>query len=66
MEELESIVHEMEEGNLSLEDALKKFENGLSLSRFLSKTLDDMEKKVTVLLEEKNGNISESPFEPEM
>lgn len=52
--ELESIVTEMEQGDLPLHEALKKFERGIELSRLSQKALADAEQKVK-LLTENNG-----------
>ncbi len=62
MNQLEQIVHELESGNLSLEDSLKKFEEGIKLSKFCSARLDETEKKITLLLKDQNGNIIEKEF----
>ncbi|QTA80426.1 Exodeoxyribonuclease VII, small subunit [Desulfonema limicola] len=59
MKQLEDIVHELESGDLSLENAMKKFEEGIQLSKFCSKKLDETEKKITMLTCDQDGNISE-------
>ena len=59
MKQLEQIVQELETGDLPLEKALKKFEEGIQLSRFCSQKLDETEKKITILLKDKEGNIFE-------
>ncbi len=66
-QKLEGIVKKLEEGNLSLEDSLKAFEEGVRLSRFCSKKLDEAEKKVEILLKDSNGRLVAKPFslEPE-
>nr|MBL0716861.1 exodeoxyribonuclease VII small subunit [Desulfobacterales bacterium] len=46
---LEQIVKDMETGDLPLEQTLKKFEEGVKLSKFCSIRLDETEKKITVL-----------------
>ena len=65
MKQLEQIVQELESGNLSLEDSIKKFEEGIKLSKFCSSKLDETEKKITLLLKDQNGNVTEKPFVPE-
>ncbi|MBA3038036.1 MAG: exodeoxyribonuclease VII small subunit [Desulfobacterium sp.] len=65
MNQLEQIVNELESGNLSLEDSIKKFEEGIKLSKFCSAKLDETEKKITILLKEQDGNITEREFSPE-
>jgi len=49
--ELELLVTEMEQGEISLEDSLKKFERGIELTRTCQKALEEAEQKVQMLLE---------------
>ena len=63
LEQLEQIVQEMESGELTLENALKKFEEGIKLSRYCSQKLEDTEKKITLLMEQANGSIEETHFD---
>ena len=65
IDRLEEIVENMEEGDLSLEDALKVFEEGMKLVKFASNKLEEAEKKVTLLVRENGGEYSQSPFEIE-
>ncbi len=65
MKQLEQIVQELESGDLSLEKAIKKFEDGVGLSKLCSKQLDETEKKVTMLLRDQNGKISVNSFKPD-
>ena len=62
MQKLEEIVKELETGELSLEDSLKKFEEGVKLTKYCSCMLDETEKKVALLLKDRDGNLFESPF----
>jgi exodeoxyribonuclease VII small subunit len=62
MKQLEHIAHELEAGDLSLEAALKKFEEGIQLSRFCAKKLDETEQRIVVLLQDADGSIQEVPF----
>ena len=62
VDQLEQIVKELETGDLPLEKAMKKFEEGIRLSKFCSKKLDETEKRITVLLENEKGNLVEEPF----
>ncbi|MBW1815284.1 MAG: exodeoxyribonuclease VII small subunit [Deltaproteobacteria bacterium] len=55
LKQLEQIVHDLEEGDLPLEKAIKKFEDGIKLSKYCSDKLDETEKKITLLLKEQNG-----------
>lgn len=63
MKKLENIVNELEHGELPLERAVKKFEEGINLSAYCSKTLEETEKRISLLLKEKNGHLSETSFE---
>lgn len=65
MQQLEKIVQELESEELPLEKAIKKFEEGVELSKFCSKKLDETEKRISLLLKDQNGNPIEKPFEPE-
>lgn len=63
MERLEKIVESMEGGELSLEDSLKVFEEGMKLTRFCSHKLEEAEKKVTLLVRESGEKYTQTPFE---
>jgi len=63
MQQLEQIVQEMESGKLTLESALVKFEEGIKLSRFCSKKLEETEKKITLLIENADGSVTATPFD---
>jgi exodeoxyribonuclease VII small subunit len=62
MKKLELIVQQLESGDRPLEDAVKKFEEGVKLSKFCSQLLDETEKKITILLKDQTGNLFEKPF----
>ena len=62
MEKLEKIVQELESADLPLEKAIKKFEEGVQLSKFCSEKLDETEKRITILLKDQNGQLVEKPF----
>jgi len=62
MESLENIVQELESGDLSLERAMQRFEEGIKLSKYCSDKLDETEKKITLLTGTADGNVSETPF----
>ena len=64
MRELEGIVKRLEEGDLSLEESLKIFEKGVSLSRFCFNKLEEAEKKVSILIKDED-KIRTEPFEAE-
>jgi exodeoxyribonuclease VII small subunit len=65
MKRLEAIVQELESGDLTLDEAMKKFQEGIKLSRFCSQKLDETEKKVSILLKDEEGNVRVEPFSPE-
>ncbi len=65
LKELENIVKELESGDLSLEKAIEKFESGVKYSTYCNELLDKAEKKVSILMEDGQGNIKEEPFEYE-
>ncbi|WP_305881921.1 exodeoxyribonuclease VII small subunit [Endozoicomonas sp. SCSIO W0465] len=60
--ELETLVQKMESGDMSLEDSLKAFEQGIKLTRSCQKALTDAEQKVEKLLEQ-NGELTTEPFD---
>jgi exodeoxyribonuclease VII small subunit len=65
MARLEEIVQELEKGDVPLEQSLKLFEEGIKLSRICNKRLEEAERKVEILLKDKNGNVTAEPFEEE-
>ena len=64
LQNLESIVTQMEQGELSLEDSLKAFEEGVSLTRECQNILAQAEQKVQLLMES-GGELKTEPFDPE-
>jgi exodeoxyribonuclease VII small subunit len=62
MESLENIVQELESGDLSLEKAMQRFEEGIKLSKFCSNKLDETEKKITLLTANADGSVNDHPF----
>jgi exodeoxyribonuclease VII small subunit len=64
LKELENIVERMEQGDMSLEQSLKEFEQGINLTRACQTALKEAEQKVQVLVE-KNGQTDVQPFENE-
>ena len=61
MEQLEKVVQELENGKLNLDDSIKKFEEGMKISKECNTYLENAEKKITVLINE-NGNVTEEEF----
>ena len=63
MKQLEQIVQDLETGDMPLEKAIKKFEEGIQISKYCSEKLDASEKKITLLMQDSDGGeISEIPF----
>lgn len=62
---LEEVVRRLENANLSLDDAMKLFEEGVELSRDCQKQLEQAEGRVEVLLKKADGKLVAEPFEPE-
>ena len=62
MKELENIVQILEKGELNLDDSIKEFEKGMKLSKEASKYLEEAEKKITLLVKDKDGELNEENF----
>ena len=62
MKQLELIVEELESGTLPLEKSLKKFEEGMALSRYCNETLEETERRISLLTADEEGNPVEAPF----
>ena len=56
LKELEKIVRVLEEGDLSLEESLKLFEDGVRLSRECQERLNQAERRIEILLKDGDGN----------
>ncbi len=62
LERLEAIVEALEEGGLPLDEALKKFEEGIKLAQRCEKNLSAAEKKIELLTRNAGGELSAEPF----
>jgi exodeoxyribonuclease VII small subunit len=62
---LEEVVRRLESPQLSLDDAMKLFEEGVALQRECQKQLEDAEGRVEILLKKADGKLTAEPFEPE-
>jgi exodeoxyribonuclease VII small subunit len=62
---LEEVVRRLESPQLSLDEAMKLFEEGVALSRECQKQLEEAEGKVEILLKKADGELVAEPFEPE-
>ncbi len=54
LEKLEEVVTQLENGDLSLDDSIKKFEEGIKLYKTCKQVLGDAEKKISILTESMN------------
>ena len=63
LEELEQVVEQLESGDLSLEDSLAAFEKGVGLVKLCNEKLTEVEKKVELLVKDKEGKFQLKPFE---
>jgi exodeoxyribonuclease VII small subunit len=61
IEKLDNIANDLENGNLSLDESIKKFEEGMKISKELNDYLDEAEKKITMIINE-DGKIKEENF----
>lgn len=64
LEDLEKIVEAMENGVLTLDQALKKYEEGVRLVRACQSKLTETEKKIEVLTKALDGSLKKEPFDP--
>ncbi|HTP66467.1 MAG TPA: exodeoxyribonuclease VII small subunit [Geobacteraceae bacterium] len=65
LKKLEEVVKKLEGGELSLEDSLKAFEEGVRHAAFCSAKLNEAEKRVELLLKQKDGTFAREEFRPE-
>ena len=64
MQELEEITGKLEKGNLSLDESVASFEEGMKLAKKCNNILEDAEKKIKILVQ-KDENIEEVDFKIE-
>ncbi|MBI1870125.1 MAG: exodeoxyribonuclease VII small subunit [Chlamydiae bacterium] len=62
MEKLESIVALLESDEVNLDEALKRYEEGIKLIRFCTKKLEEAEKKIEILAKNEEGKIVKKSF----
>lgn len=65
LKRLEEVVKRLESGDLTLEDSLKAFEEGVKHAGFCSRKLDEAEKRVELLLKQKDGSFVREEFKEE-
>jgi exodeoxyribonuclease VII small subunit len=65
LKKLEDVVKKLESGELSLDESLKAFEEGVKYASFCSKKLDEAESRVEILLRRKDGAFEKREFRTE-
>jgi len=65
LQALERLVEELESGSLTLDDSLKRFEEGVSRLRSCRDLLTRAEDQVKILVQNAEGELAEEPFEDE-
>lgn len=65
LKRLEKIVEELEEGDISLDEALGKYEEGIRLSKLCAKKLELAKKKIEILMKSEDGSVHPVPFNEE-
>jgi len=65
LNQLETLVQQLEDGHLSLEEALQRFEEGVALSQGLHQQLADAQRRVEVLRQGLGGEYRAEPLEGE-
>jgi exodeoxyribonuclease VII small subunit len=65
LKRLEEVLEALEHGELPLEEAMKAFEEGVQLVRFCHQKLDEVEKRVELLLKDESGRFFTRPFPEE-
>jgi len=63
LKKLEKIVEDLEKGDLSLDEALKKYQEGVELSRLCSQRLENAKKKIDILVKNKKGEFELKPID---
>jgi exodeoxyribonuclease VII small subunit len=63
LENLEQVVEQLETGELSLEDSLAAFEKGVGLVKHCNQKLNEVERKIEILVKDKEGKLQLKNFE---
>ncbi len=63
LKKLDEIVGQLENGNLSLEESIKLFEEGVKLSGLCKQELESAEGKVQMLIKQRDGSMKTEPFQ---
>jgi exodeoxyribonuclease VII small subunit len=62
LEDLEQVVEQLESGELSLDDSLTAFEKGVGLVKFCNQKLNEVERKIDLLVKDKEGKLQLKAF----
>jgi len=62
LKKLEEVVRKLEGGTLPLDDSIKAFEEGVRQAAFCAKKLDEAERKVEMLIKQRDGSFRREPF----
>lgn len=65
IQRLEEIVREIESSDLSLEESIKMFQEGMELAAVCNQRLDDAERKISIIMKGEDGKLIEGDFIPE-
>jgi exodeoxyribonuclease VII small subunit len=65
LEKLQGLVRELESGDCSLEDSIKKFEQGMELARSCQERLNLAEQKIEILMKADKNGVVTGPFDSE-
>ena len=63
LEKLEKIVDDLEGGDLTLDDSIKKYEEGIKLAQSCQKKLDKAKEKIETLVKKDEGTFEKKPYE---
>ena len=63
IKKLEKIVEDLENGDLSLDEALKKYQDGMEMARLCNLRLENAKKKIDVLAKNKKGEFELKSFD---
>ena len=64
LKELEGIVKALESSDVSLDEMLELFEKGIKLTKSCTSQIENAEQKISVLMKNKDGEMTEEPFAP--
>lgn len=65
LKKLEKIVEDLEKGSLSLDEALKKYQEGIELASVCAQRLDNAKKKIDLLVKKRKGDFELKPLDEE-